>query len=89
MYTVSSSIPTMVMFCHIIIIAHCYRTPPQDKIYMCVLCTCIAGLKIHGRRHDFGTGGGGVELEVERKMCACAQIFDHNHQYVNMPTYSA
>ena len=34
---------------------------------------------------------GGAELEVGRKMCAClrAQIFDHTHQYVNTPTYSA
>ena len=38
---------------------------------------------MHGRRHDFGTGG--AELKVGRKtLCARlrAQIFDHTHQYV-------
>ena len=47
---------------------------------------------IHGRRHDFETGGGeggGAELEVGRKMCARAQIVDHTHQYVTTSTYSA
>ena len=50
-----------------------------------------AALPSHGRRHDFGTGGGGAELEVGRKMCARlrAQIFDHTHQYVMTLTYSA
>ena len=32
---------------------------------------------IHGRRHDFETGGAELHVEVGRKMCACA------------PTYSA